>query len=231
MPCTTVWNSSFLRRAWPALAVLAMFAAPAAAEKPQKLLTVQEPSGEFPGWKSFHEQAGTRTGEVWRLNAEGVLSCRGTPKGYLYTEREYGNFVLRLEWRWPAGKAPGKGGVLIRITGPDRIWPKSLEAQINAGDAGDFWGLAGYPLTGPAERMKAVEHPQFGTLTNLKKTASLEKPAGEWNRYEILSDGDTVVLRLNGQEVNRATGCKPITGRICLTAEGNEIEFRNVEME
>ncbi len=222
----------WIRRAMLALAASGFVILPAAAQtRPQKMLTVQDASGEFPGWKSFHEQPGTKTRDVWQLGPDGVLTCRGTPKGYLYTEKNYDNFVLRLEWRWPADKGPGKGGVLMRIVGEDRIWPKSLEAQINVGDAGDFWGLAGYPLSGPAERMKVVEHPQFGKLTNLKKTVALEKPAGQWNQYEIAADGETVVLRINGQEVNRATGCTLLSGRICLTAEGNEIQFRNVELK
>ena len=156
------------------------------------------------------------------------MTCRGTPKGYLATEKDYTNFTLRLQWRWPAGK-PGNGGVLVRTTGPDKFWPKSLEAQINAGQAGDFWGLDGCVLDGPAERMKRIVSPQFGTLTNLMKTAAVEKPAGEWNQYEIVADGPTVTLTINGRTVNRATGCAAIPGKICLTAEGDEILFRRIE--
>jgi hypothetical protein len=148
--------------------------------------------------------------------------------GYLYTNKAYGDFVLRLQWRRPAGNAPGKGGVLIRMTGAHRIWPKSLEAQLNWPGAGDFWGLAGYALNGPAERLQSVEHEKFGKLTNLKKTADHEKPPGEWNSYEIIALGETVTLMINGKVVNRATGCDPAPGRICLTPEGNEIHFRNV---
>jgi hypothetical protein len=121
--------------------------------------------------------------------------------------------------------------VLLRITGPDKLWPRSLEAQLNHPDAGDFWGLGGYPLTGPADRLKVVEHPQLGRLTNLKKTENLEKPAGQWNQYEIAADGDTVTLTVNGRPVNRATGCQIVPGKICLTAEGDEIHFRNLRLE
>jgi hypothetical protein len=67
-------------------------------------------------------------------------------------------------------------------------------------------------------------------LTNLKKTEAAEKPAGEWNQYEIVARGDTVVLKINGKEVNRATGCDTTPGKIVLTAEGNEIQFRNIEL-
>ena len=61
-----------------------------------------------------------------------------------------------------------------------------------------------------------------------KKLQPLEKPPGEWNHYEIRAQGENVTLRINGQEANRATGCLPRSGRICLTAEVDPYEFRNV---
>lgn len=165
--------------------------------------------------------------DVWRMEDD-VLVCSGNPLGYLYTKGDMDDFKLKLEWRWPEGKEPGKGGVLIRMTGEHKIWPRSLEAQINAGDAGDFWGLAGYGLTGPEERSRSLEHQQFGKLTNVKKIKALEKPAGQWNSYEIVAEGDTVTLIINGEQVNKATGCDLAAGRICLTSEGDEIHFRNM---
>ena len=137
---------------------------------------------------------------------------------------------MKLQWRWPPGKKPGKGGVLLRMTGENKIWPKSLEAQINVGDAGDFWGLDGYALSGPAERSRSLEHPRFGKLTNLKKAAAAEKAPGEWNQYEIIVNGDTVTLSINGKQVNKAAGCGLVPGKIVLTAEGDEIHFRNVRL-
>ncbi|MHC4167377.1 MAG: 3-keto-disaccharide hydrolase [Planctomycetota bacterium] len=165
--------------------------------------------------------------DVWRTE-DGVLICSGNPLGYLYSRGDIRDFTLKLEWRWPPGKKPGKGGVLIRMTGDHKIWPKSLEAQINAGDAGDFWGLAGYGLTGPEERTRSLEHQQFGKLTNVKKAKALENPAGQWNTYEIVAEGDTVTLIINGEQVNKATGCDLDAGKICLTSEGDEIHFRNM---
>ncbi len=185
--------------------------------------------GSLDGWKSYHSED-VLTAAVWSLDAQGVLRCTGSPLGYLYTAKVYDDFVLELEWRWPPGNEPGKGGVLIRTTGPDKIWPKSLEAQINAGDAGDFWGLDGYRLDGPADRKRTLEHPQFGQLTNLKKSAMVERPAGQWNTYKIVADGEVVTLEINGHTVNRAVGCETTPGKILLTAEGSPIEFRNVRL-
>lgn len=197
--------------------------------RPTKLLTAQSPNGELAGWKSFSGDPKATTGTVWRLS-DGVLICKGTPMGYLYTNKSYTDFVLRLQWRTPPGMKPGNGGVLVRMSGPNNIWPKSLEAQLNAGDEGDFWGLSGYRLAGPADRSKVLEHPQFGKLTNLKKRKRPVKAPGEWNQYEIVAEGGTVALKINGEEVNRAADCDVVAGPICLTAEGDEIHFRDIEL-
>jgi hypothetical protein len=117
------------------------------------------------------------------------------------------------------------------MSGTHKVWPKSLEAQLNAGAEGDFWGLGGYALSGSADRLKTVQHPQFGKLMNLKRTQDAVKKPGEWNRYEIIAAGGTVTLKINGQQVNQATGCEQMAGPICLTAEGDEIHFRNVQVQ
>lgn len=180
-------------------------------------------------WSCFLADPDACLQDVWQVKDD-VLICKGTPLGYIYTQQDYKDFRLNLEWRWPPGKEPGKGGVLMRMTQDHRIWPKSLEAQINAGDAGAFWGLAGYGLSGPSARMQTLDHEQFGRLTNLKKTKALEKPASQWNSYEIVARGETVVLRINGAEVNRASDCEREPGKICLTSEGSEIHFRNIRL-
>ncbi len=200
-----------------------------AAEREIDLLSAPSGAKDAATWKYFSDDSQSKFDDVWKLD-DGVLTCKGAPLGYIYTRQTYTNFVLKLEWRIPADAKPHKGGVLVRTTGKPRIWPKSLEAQINHPDAGDFWGLDGYGLDGPADRKMTLKHEQFGGLTNLKKTAAVEKPLGQWNRYQITADGGTVTLAINGKQVNQATGCDVVAGHICLTAEGNEIQFRNVKL-
>ncbi len=200
---------------------------PAVAEEPVESLI----DGELSAWQAFHAEAGTSTKDVWSVTEDKVLVCQGQPLGYLYTREKYEDLLLEFEWCWPAGQEPGRGGVLLRITGEHRIWPKSLEAQLNAGDAGDYWGLADYELKGPADKMKTIEHPEFGKLTNVKKAESLEKDAGQWNHCRIRLVGEKVTTEINGQLVNEATGCEAGAGPICFTAEGNGIQFRNIRVQ
>ncbi len=195
-----------------------------------RLLQRQALDGEYPGWRSFSEKSGTPTGDVWRLQPNGVLVCKGTPRGYLYTEETFSNFVLQFEWRYPAAATNSNGGALVRLTGEHAIWPKSLEFQLNMGQAGDYWALRGYAITGPAGRVQTITNSSFGMLHHLKRFADLEKPVGEWNRFEGLVQGDTILQTVNGVKANEATGCELSGGKILLTAEGQEIHFRNVRL-
>jgi hypothetical protein len=180
-------------------------------------------------WKPFSADPATKLADVWQVK-DGVLVCKGHPLGGIYLDRDLADFTLRLEWRWPAESETGKGGVLLRAAAPWKIWPRSLEAQLNVGQAGDFWGLGGFSLAGPEDRLKRLDHPEFGKLTNLERTATAEKPPGEWNQYEIVAAGPVVTLKVNGKLVNRTSNCDRHPGKICLTSEGNEIQFRNIRL-
>ena len=194
------------------------------------LLKEQGADGEFPGWKSFHETPGVRTADVWRLQPDGVLVGKGTPRGYLYTEHDYQDFSLQFEWRYPPGATNSNGGVLVRMTGEHGIWPRCLEFQLNQRQAGDFWAIRGYAFTGPPEQLQVMTNATLGVLRHLKRQVDQEKPVGEWNQFEGLVDGAVVIQKINGMVVNRATGCEVVPGRILITAEGQEIQFRNVRL-
>jgi hypothetical protein len=192
--------------------------------------TSRNPIGEnLSGWACYLEDAGAKQQDTWLIE-DGVLKCTGNPKGYLYTRDDYTDFVLTLQWRWPDEKSAGKGGVLFDMTGDHKIWPKSLEAQINAGGAGDFWALDGYAVSGASERTKSLDHDQFGKLTNIRKTEAAEKPAGQWNSYKIIAEGSTVTLIVNDRLVNKGTRSHKTGGRICITSEGTPICFRNIRL-
>jgi hypothetical protein len=186
--------------------------------------------GNLSGWSCYLEDAyATKHQKVWGVD-DGILICSGTPRGYLYTNDSYRDFTLTLQWRWPDEKSAGKGGVLIDTTGVYKIWPKSLEAQINADSAGDFWALDGYELVGATDRMKSLSHPEYGELINVSKMEAAEKAAGLWNSYKIVADGADVTLTINGQVVNKAIRTNKTGGKICITSEGTSIEFKDIQI-
>lgn len=155
---------------------------------------------------------------TWRV-ADGRIICTGEPAGYIMTENAYENFHLTLEWRWPA--EPGNSGVLLRTIGEDKIWPSCLEAQLMHERAGDFWKIGQIDAETDADRSRG---------NNTRALVNAEKPAGEWNRYDIFCNGEYVTLVVNGRFVNSAAGVSQRAGRICLQSEGAPIEFRNIRL-
>jgi len=175
---------------------------------------------DLSGWTATLPE-GAKMEDVWSVK-DGVLICKGTPAGYIRTEQDYKNFVLKLEWRFdPVTRKAGNSGVLLRVQAPDKVWPKSVEAQLQSENAGDFWNIDEFPMKTEASRLNG---------RNTKKTHMAENPVGEWNEYEIIVNGGDVILRVNGEELNRAWDVQEIAGKVALQSEGAEIHFRNVRL-
>ncbi len=180
---------------------------------------------DLTGWKFFLADPNVKPEQVWQVDAEnGILICKGEPLGYIYTEKDYTNYVLKLEWRWAPDKKPGNSGVLLRVHGEHKIWPRSVEAQLMHMNAGDFWLIDGAPLeTDPA----FVDQ---NTPRHRWRKKNVERPAPEWNEYEIIVQGDKIVLKVNGEVVNEGAGAEVVAGKIALQSEGGEIHFRNIRL-
>jgi hypothetical protein len=175
------------------------------------------------GWDAFVPELSAKSlppMSVWSVK-DGVLICSGNPGGYIHTTKDYSNFVLKLEWRFDPTKGGGNSGVLIRKTGPDKVWPKSIEAQLQSENAGDFWNIENVVMTTDKARTNG---------RNTKKTHGNEYPIGEWNEYEVIADHGTIILKVNGEELNRATQAAEDAGPICLQSEGKEIHFRSIRI-
>ena len=180
------------------------------------------------GWSAYSVDPQVKKADVWSVR-DGVIVCKGEPMGYLSTEKSFTNFKLSVEWRWPAGVKPTNSGVFLRVNGQPRALPRCFECQLKHGDAGTFIGFHGIKLDGDAARLtKKTGTEKGGDILILKKLSDNEKPAGEWNRYEIEIKGGNVKLCVNGKVVNEATGCEVIAGPIALQSEGGEVHFRNV---
>lgn len=180
------------------------------------------------GWEAFLVEPGVKMEDVWSVK-DGVLVCKGEPMGYLATKQNFTSFKLVVEWRWP--EEPGNSGVLMRITGEPKALPKCVEAQLKHGNAGDVYGFHGFTLSGDESRMRRVEnHELAGTLVGVSAMKDAEKPAGEWNTYEITLKGGTLSVKVNGEKVNEATDVDVVAGKIALQSEGGVIHIRKVEL-
>lgn len=175
---------------------------------------------DLTGWSAHFNDPNPKIHDVWSVKEGGILHCKGQPIGYIYTDKDYTSYKLKLEWRG-VGK-PGNSGVLLRVQEPHKVWPKSIEAQLQSRNAGDIWNIDQFPMTVAEDRTEG-RHTKKIHETN-------EKPVegGEWNTYEITLDGPNLELKVNGLVQNRATNCQIIPGKIALQSEGAEIEFRNI---
>ena len=104
---------------------------------------------------------------VFRVH-DGTIRVEGMPYGYFITKEEYGDFYLRVEFKWGEathGRRKGKArdsGILYRAVDVKKkaeaaktngsIWPKALEFQIMEGGTGDVILLGGSELTVKGER-------------------------------------------------------------------------------
>jgi hypothetical protein len=221
---------------------------------PSRNLRADEPAAGFTplfngkdlsGWHVFLDPdvKDADPAKVWTVR-DGEMRCLGKPFGYVLTEKEFGDYILRVQWRWPA--EPGNSGVFVHVTGPDKIWPKAVECQLYSGRAGDFWLVDGFKMKteSPKDPNSSRHFARVGDkfVKNGKKDnrgrdlydiigKQVEKPAGEWNQYEITCRRDTINLVVNGQHVNTGTQAENTKGRILLQSEGAPVVFRNIEIK
>ncbi len=179
---------------------------------------------DLTGWEAVVPEAakaGIKPESVWTVE-NGILICKGNPVGYIRTKEKFTNYVLKVQWRFnPVTKKAGNSGVLLRMVGEDKVWPKSVEAQLQSGSAGDFWNI---------DNVKMTAEPSRTNGRNTKHTHASERPIGEWNEYEIIVNHGDVILNVNGEELNRAKDVEEVAGYICLQSEGAEIQFRDIRL-
>lgn len=161
-------------------------------------------------------------------SGEPVLRISGEIYGGIFTRKDYGNYRLRLQFKWgeqkwsPRKDLPLDSGILYHGTGEHgvdywRAWPLSQEFQIVEygvdGITGDWWKI-GYSqidirCASPGEdelHRYDPEHPvktfggDEGPIT-CRASENHEKPSGEWNTLELISVGDKSLHIVNGEVV------------------------------
>src|SRR5437868_1878199 len=89
---------------------------------------------DLTGWKRFDGKA------AWSAT-NGMIVCDGKGGGWLGTEREYDNFVLRLEYRLVPG---GNSGVYLRAPSKGYISRQGMEIQLLDDEHPSYAKLAPY---------------------------------------------------------------------------------------
>ena len=170
------------------------------------------------GWTAIGGEAGG-----WTV-ADGLLTAR-SGKHWLSTNRAFGDFDLRLDYRIERG---GNSGVLLRA--PHRGDPlyEGLEVQILDDGARRFQQLQPDQFTGSV----------YGVIAPRRGFA---RPVGTWNRLGIRLVGASIQVNLNGTRVvdarldrhppsirQRHPGLTRSRGFIGLQAHDAPVWFRNL---
>jgi hypothetical protein len=200
-----------------AITVMACMNSGAAAQKTEKLCNGKDLSN----WNFVLADNAVPAAEVFSVQ-NGVIRIKGTPLGYMYTKEQYGDFRLHVEWRWP--QEATNSGIFLLIEDPKSPFPKGIECQLAAGNAGDLVLLGGSDLV-EFQARPGVPRPGFPSLK--KASPSNEKPVGEWNEANIFVKNGVITVYINGVYQNTGTG-RVKSGHIGLQSEGKDIEFRNL---
>ncbi|HTE28596.1 3-keto-disaccharide hydrolase [Flavitalea sp.] len=191
--------------------------------------------------------------------AEKVIRISGQEWGGISTVKEYDNFHLQLMFKWGSltwGQKKGKkkdSGLLYFAVGKHGAdggaWMRSQEFQIQEGDSGDYWGVAG-----GMEDVKAIKksdseyvYNPAGQLYTFSATSKVgrrcmigldaEKPSGEWNTLDLYCHGDTSIHMINGKvmmvlyhsrQMDNGQASPLAKGKLQIQSEGAEIYYKDI---
>ena len=188
-----------------AVAASCLFGAPivsVAAEKPEEGFASLFDGKTLDGW---HLMNGANF-----VAEDGVIKLNGG-RGWLRSDKEYADFILRLELRFMKPKQDG--GVFLRSNTDGKDWP-SRKYEVQSENT---------------VRMAKI----FGAKHDLKVELVQKtlKPVGEWNEYDIKLVGSKIEVRLNGELVSTSDSMNALTrGYLGLQGESGFHEYRNLRI-
>jgi hypothetical protein len=127
----------------------------------------------------------------WKLE-DGVATLTPRPgeKGwqrydaYLWSTKQYDNFEIEFDYKV---EKSGNSGFYFNASDAKDPVAKGIEVQIFDAHAGEG---------------KLTDHDSGGVIPGVPPTKAAAKPAGEWNRFRIRVEGETLTVFLNGEKVN-----------------------------
>jgi hypothetical protein len=219
----------------PAVCVATTFCSPSrygSERQPQNLFNGRDLSGWHVDVPAADSNVRVRNPFVVR---NGMLVSLGEPRGHLLTDSSYRDYRLEFEYRF--GGNPGNAGVLVHASTPRALYgmfPRSIEVQMEHGNAGDFWCILEDIRVPDMERRRGPPA-EWGTTEGKARrirnlTDSSEKAVGEWNTMVIEAVGRSIRVWVNGDLVNVGSEATADRGRIALQSEGSEVEFRKLSL-
>jgi hypothetical protein len=163
---------------------------------------------------------------------DGVVQCLPHKGGTIYTEKEYSDFVVRLEFKLPKG---GNNGLAIRYPGQgDTAYVGMTELQV----LDDNYEQATGSTIDPRQAHGSV----YGMVAAAR---GYQRPIGEWNFQEVTVKGSTIKVELNGTPILNADvskvkdfmggsphpGKDRTKGHFGFAGHNDPVAFRNVQIK
>jgi hypothetical protein len=235
-----------------ALAGLAAALAAAAAEPPPGFVSLFN-GHDLSGWEVPAGDNGH-----WKV-LDGVIDydagSEATGEKSLWSQKEYTDFVLRVEWRIKETPFVNPNVPIIRYDGTHKKGPDGKEIKLSVPDSD-----SGIYLRGSSKSQVNIwcwptgSGEVYGYRMDAKLSASVragvtprvnaDRDIGEWNAFEITMKGDRLTVVLNGVTVLEAAELPevPAKGPVGLQHHGSKkdgvwtgppslVQFRNISIQ
>ena len=164
---------------------------------------------------------------------DGAIVCKPGKGGTIFTKEEYADFVVKLEFKVPAG---GNNGLAIRYPGKgNTAYEGMCELQV---------------LDDNYEKVKGKidERQAHGSAYGMVAAKrGFQKPIGEWNSQEVTVKGSTIKVVLNGTVIldcdlskvdmetvmakSKHPGATRTSGSFGFAGHNDPVEFRNISIK
>lgn len=175
---------------------------------------------DFTGWTGALENYAIQ---------DNAIVCRPQKGGVIFTQEEFADFAVRLEYRLPPG---GNNGLAIRYPGKGQASQVAMcEVQILDDNAPKHAKLDPRQYNGSA----------YGMIAAVR---GYDRPIGEWNFMEVTAIGHTLRVELNGTRIlegdlSQVTEFKDKTphpgkdrlrGHFGFAGHGDPVAFRHIQI-
>lgn len=163
---------------------------------------------------------------------DGAIRCKPHKGGTIFTKEEYGDFVVRLEFKVPPG---GNNGLAIRYPGSgDTAYAGMCELQVLDEKYEEV------------HKTKLDPRQQHGSAYGMAAAhRGYQRPAGQWNYQEVTVKGSTIKVELNGTVIldtdlanakdfmanSPHPGKDRTKGHFGFAGHGDAVSFRNVRIK
>lgn len=163
---------------------------------------------------------------------DGAIRCKAHKGGTIFTKEQYGDFVVRLEFKLPPG---GNNGLAIRYPGSgDTAYAGMCELQV----LDENYETVTKSKLDPRQ----VHGSAYGMLPAHR---GYQRPAGEWNFQEVTVKGSRITVELNGTVIldgdvasvkdfmanSPHPGKDRTSGHFGFAGHSDPVSFRNIRIK